>query len=244
MKHLKITHDLFIIALAFTLAACTKSSADDNPNPRPGSGSPEEPTDTEISSIQDLNTTQGYLNSHATEWSNSSLEMNFRSYVRLQSPQLIAINARYPRIKRLANNTYILLYQQGVTAQNVYYARSNNLVSWQAVETPLFAKTNMQQYESTLSDVALFTSADAIVLDNGDILAFASFRLNDGYRLNPLNNGIMMRRSTNNGLNWGAPEVIYRGVTWEPSAVQLSSKEIQVYFTDSSVASEATRPSV
>ena len=69
------------------------------------------------------------------------------------------------------------------------------------------------------------------MLANGDILAFTAFRLKNGYRLNNLNNGIKMRRSKDNGRTWSAPEIIYRGTTWEPSAVQLSSGEIHVYFT-------------
>ena len=79
----------------------------------------------------------------------------------------------------------------------------------------------------------LFSSADAIVLSNGDVLAFAAFRLNKGFRLNNLNNGIMMRRSSDNGRTWSEPQVIYRGTTWEPSALQLSTGEIHVYFTSS-----------
>ncbi|MDR1938728.1 MAG: glycoside hydrolase [Tannerellaceae bacterium] len=89
----------------------------------------------------------------------------------------------------------------------------------------------MKQYNSNVDDRVLYSSADAIVLDNGDILAFASFRLNKGYLLNNLNNGIMMRRSSDHGNTWSDTTVIYRGTTREPSALQLSSKEIHVYFT-------------
>lgn len=142
-----------------------------------------------VTSIHDLNATQGYLNSHASEWQGSSLEMDFRSFMKLEKPLLSAVNARYPRIKKLKDNTFLLIYQQGPSAHDVYYARSRNFITWQNAEEQLFAKTDMKQYESNVDDRVLFTSADAIVLDNGDILAFASFRLNKGYRLNPLNNG-------------------------------------------------------
>ena len=106
-----------------------------------------------------------------------------------------------------------------------------NLTSWTEGSSPLFEKTDMNQYESSVKDRVLFSSADAIVLSNGDILAFASFRLNKGYRLNNLNNGIMMRRSSDNGASWSEPQIIYRGTTWEPSTLQLASGEIHVYFT-------------
>lgn len=228
MKYLK---PIIILALALTWAACTESSADDHPNPKPGSGTDTDPVDTEITSIHDLNTNEGYLNSHSQQWQSSSFEMDYRSFIKLESPLLSAVNARYPRIKKLADGTYLLTYQQGPSAHNVYYARSANLASWQNAEEALFAKTDMNQYESDVADRVLFTSADAIVLDNGDILAFASFRLNKGYRLNNLNNGLMMRRSVDNGRSWSDPEIIYRGTTWEPSALQLSNREVHVYFT-------------
>lgn len=224
---------LLLLALALSTAACSKPSADENPNPKPGTGgSDPAPVDTEITSIHDLNATQGYLNSHAPEWQSSSLEMDFRSFMKLEKPLLSAVNARYPRIKKLKDNTFLLIYQQGPSAHDVYYALSRNFITWQNADEQLFAKTDMKQYESDVDDRVLFTSADAIVLDNGDILAFASFRLNKGYRLNPLNNGIMMRRSADNGKTWSATQIIYRGTTWEPSALQLSSGEVHVYFTD------------
>lgn len=158
--------------------------------------------------------------------------MDFRSFMKLEKPLLSAVNARYPRIKKLKDNTFLLIYQQGPSAHDVYYARSRNFITWQNADEQLFAKTDMKQYESNVDDRVLFTSADAIVLDNGDILAFASFRLNKGYRLNPLNNGIMMRRSSDNGKTWSETQIIYRGTTWEPSALQLSTGEVHVYFTD------------
>jgi len=224
---------LLLLALVLSTAACSKPSADENPNPKPGTGGSDPvPVDTEITSIHDLNATQGYLNSHAPEWQSSSLEMDFRSFMKLEKPLLSAVNARYPRIKKLKDNTFLLIYQQGPSAHDVYYARSRNFITWQNADEQLFAKTDMKQYESDVDDRVLFTSADAIVLDNGDILAFASFRLNKGYRLNPLNNGIMMRRSSDNGKTWSETQIIYRGTTWEPSALQLSTGEVHVYFTD------------
>lgn len=61
--------------------------------------------------------------------------MDFRSYTILRhKTPLAAINARYPRIKRLADGTFLLTYQQGATAHSVYYARSNNFYIWTAPE--------------------------------------------------------------------------------------------------------------
>ncbi len=233
MGTIKFAKHLLFLSLALGLAGCTKAPEHKYLNPKPGSGEDSEPVETDISSIHNLNKAQGYLNSHGTEWQNSSVEMDFRSFKTLESPLLSAVNALYPRIKVLKDGTFLLIYQQGPSAHDVYYARSNNLVTWQNATEQLFAKTDMNQYESSTADRVLFSSPDAIVLANGDVLAFAAFRLNAGYRLNPLNNGIMMRRSTDNGKTWSDTEVIYRGTNWEPSALQLSSGEVHVYFTSS-----------
>lgn len=164
---------LLLLALALSTAACSKPSADENPNPKPGTGGSDPvPVDTEITSIHDLNATQGYLNSHAPEWQSSSLEMDFRSFMKLEKPLLSAVNARYPRIKKLKDNTFLLIYQQGPSAHDVYYALSRNFITWQNADEQLFAKTDMKQYESDVDDRVLFTSADAIVLDNGDHSCF------------------------------------------------------------------------
>ena len=232
MNFSKLTTGLCILALALAPAACTKPSADEHPNPKPGTGEVPEPVETDISSIHDLNTGEGYLNSHSAEWQNSSVEMDYRSYtiLRPQTP-LAAINARYPRIKKLKDGSYMLSYQQGATAHSVYYARSNNFYIWTAGSEGLFPSCPQKQYDGRTDDTALHSSSDAIVLANGDILSFVSFRCKNGYRTDNRNNGIKMRRSTDNGKSWSTPEIIYRGTTWEPSAVQLASGEIHVYFT-------------
>ena len=218
--------------LSAAVVSCSVSSADDNPNPRPGKNQEDEnPVTSDITSIYDLNQDKGYLNSHAASWQSSVLEMDYSSIVTLEQPKITPEYPMYPRIKKLADGSFILIYQQNLSAHDVYYARSNNLKSWTEDGTQLFAKTDMNQYESQVKDRVLFSSADAIVLANGDVLAFASFRLNKGYKLNNLNNGIMMRRSSDNGRTWSEPQVIYRGTTWEPSALQLASGEIHVYFT-------------
>lgn len=186
---------------------------------------------TSISSIYDLNSDHGYLNSHYKEWKSSSLELDYSSSVIFESQ--IATSAMYPRIKKLSDGSFMLMYQQGQVARNIYYTKTKNPSSWIGASYPLFQMMPLNQYGNDVEDKALFSSADAIVLSNGDILAFASFRLNAGYRLNNLNNGIMMRRSSDNGSTWTEPEIIFRGSTWEPSALQLSNGEIQVYFTNS-----------
>ena len=182
MKKLK-THRYLLVTVMGLLVACTSyTSTDEWPNPRPNSNPDPEPVTGEITSIQSLNKSENVaVNSHADEWGNSSLELDYRRLLTLESPALSAVNALYPRIKKLGDGTYLLLYQQGPQAWNVYYALSTN----------------------------------------------------QGYRVDPQSNGIMMRRSSDNGRTWSTAQIIYQGTTWEPYALQLRSGEIQVYFTDS-----------
>ncbi len=233
MKKLK-THRYLLVTVMGLLVACTSyTSTDEWPNPRPNSNPDPEPVTGEITSIQSLNKSENVaVNSHADEWGNSSLELDYRRLLTLESPALSAVNALYPRIKKLGDGTYLLLYQQGPQAWNVYYALSTNLITWQNASSPLFQSESAQQ-TSGASDTRCFSSCDAVVLANKDILAFASFRLNQGYRVDPQSNGIMMRRSSDNGRTWSTAQIIYQGTTWEPYALQLRSGEIQVYFTDS-----------
>ncbi len=227
-----------ITALAAALAvfgSSCGSPADTKVPDTSGSGAEkvEKAVDVDFRSIHLLNQKSGSLNSHKDEWTSSCLEMDKSSHYVLASPQLMAVQAMYPRIKQLSDGSYFLMYQQGQVASNIYYGLSKDLSTWDFVSTPIFARGPWMQYDGTTQDTGMFSSADAIVLSNGDILAFASLRLQDGYRLNTLNNGIVMRRSSDNGKTWGEPELIYRGTNWEPSALELSSGEIHVYFTSS-----------
>ena len=129
MKKLK-THRYLLVTVMGLLVACTSyTSTDEWPNPRPNSNPDPEPVTGEITSIQSLNKSENVaVNSHADEWGNSSLELDYRRLLTLESPALSAVNALYPRIKKLGDGTYLLLYQQGPQAWNVYYALSLSLI--------------------------------------------------------------------------------------------------------------------
>ena len=77
-----------------------------------------DPDKIEITPIEKLNTSAGELNDHAEEWELSQLEPNFRQYVEVGSEKLRIKNAIYPRIKKLADGSYILFYQDGQIGWN------------------------------------------------------------------------------------------------------------------------------
>src|SRR5690554_5253247 len=103
----KLIYGVLVVLLGVSFVSCSESPDYDIDTLRP------KPLDTEITSIHSLNTEKGYLNSHSAEWQNSTLEMDFRSYETLESPLLSAINALYPRLKKLNDDSYLLIYQQG-----------------------------------------------------------------------------------------------------------------------------------
>ena len=63
------------------------------------------------------------------------------------------------------------------------------------------------------SDERSYSNADALVLQNGELMVVASFRAKNHFRKDNAYNGIMMRKSSDNGQTWSDEQVIYRGPT-------------------------------
>lgn len=183
-----------------------------------------------IHSIDELNQIQGNINSHENETGYSLLEMNYLQLVDLRYPLLSTAYAYYPRIKKLSNGEYLLIYQKHSVASNIFYTLSKDLQNWKNCGA-LFSSYETVNGGGEI-DTRCFSTCDAVVLNSGDILAFVSYRDNQGYRYYPDHNGIMMRRSRDNGITWEDEQSIYSGNNWEPYGLQLSSSEIHVYFTD------------
>lgn len=185
-----------------------------------------------ITPIENLNQGQTEINSHAQVISHSSLKMNFRSYIDLGQSALGVSNPNYPRIKKMANGSFIMFYHNNQIGASCNYAISQNLKMWISKGKLL---TNYAIVDgNNEANERRFSTCDALVLTNGDIIAVASYRANVGYKEKPLDAGIVMLRSKDNGISWSTPIEIYRGVNWEPSLLQLPTGEIQCYFTDSS----------
>lgn len=190
------------------------------------------PVDNSFAYFDNLNKGAVKLDSHKDTWQYSFLEKDGRFGMLTLKSDGVSFSTKapkliYPRLKKLADGSYIMTVNQGQIAHNIYYSRSKDLVTWSKASNYLFKKQTFSGY----TDASLFSTSDLIVLQNGDVLAFASFRREASYSEYDSENGIMMRRSTDNGKSWGDYEVIYKGTTWEPSAVQLTSGQIQLFFT-------------
>ena len=211
MRKGRIVCTALALCTAATLCSCTA-----------GSGG------IEITPIDKLNTTAGEINDHADEWAYSQLESNFRRYVEVGNDKLRIKNAIYPRIKKQAEDNYLMFYQDGQIGWNIYYSVSSDLVNW-SLGFKLFNSVKIDV--DGIEDDKCYSTCDAIVLDNGDIMAVASFRSNKNFRKDNRFNGLAMRKSSDGGKTWSEEKVIYTGSNWEPSLLQLPDGEIQVYFT-------------
>jgi hypothetical protein len=208
-------------------SACKKRSI---PGVDPKPESPE-PTVVQITPIEKLNRGTADMNSHADVTSRSSLKMNFRTYVGLGQTALGVAKPNYPRIKKMANGSYIMVYHNNEIGASCDYAISTDLKVWSA-KGKIYKNYAITDSKGGANE-RRFSTCDAVVLSNGDILAVASYRANVGYKERPLDAGLALRRSKDNGNTWSDPIEIYQGVNWEPYLLQLPSGEIHCYFTDS-----------
>lgn len=189
-----------------------------------------------INSIDDLNIGDAVLDSHAGEIQNSSLEYNFREAVYLKSDDIVGegLYAWYPRVKRLAEDRYILFFQNGRWGPDIYYCISSDGKNW---DEPKYI---FKSHDTCLGRyIRGYATLDAILLQNGDLLVGACFQATakDGgakpSRFLMTEKGLVTRVSKDLGETWSEPEIIYHGRSWEPYFLQLPSGEVQMYFTHS-----------
>jgi len=210
---------------------CKDAQQPENPNPPI-----QEPVSMKIHSIYDLNKETDRIDSHEGEEASSALEMDYNSYTvvpsEILSPTSSIVAPVYARIKKTKAGNYLLFYHGSQIGAHVYFSRSSDLKTW-AKGKYLFQMKNNVGSPANPNDSQRYHGADAVVLANGDILVAASYRANNGYTNYPECNGIVIRRSRDDGISWSAEQVIYRGTNWEPYLLQLPSGRIQCYFTDS-----------
>ncbi|WP_069115159.1 sialidase family protein [Jiangella alba] len=156
----------------------------------------------------------------------ASLEFDQRAYVELDAALLHTQKATYPRIKKLPDGRYLLLYQDAQIGWNIFWSLSDDLRSWSDPQK-LFAAHKVMDGQ----DDQAYSTADAVILANGDILAVCSYRASKNFYKIWDVSGLALRRSTDNGATWDDERVIYVGPNWEPYLCQLASGEVQVYFS-------------
>lgn len=227
-------------ALLVCLTSCTKTP---NHSRYPGTGGGEtdkpsgntpKPVQRELNLTEfgKLNAGQSDINSHANDWDKSILSWNCRSYVELGASAVGHSEPTYGRMLKLADGSYILLNQDRAdvngNGESVYWSVSTDMKNWTS-KGKLFAS------EGSNTGDAIWTNGNGIVLKNGDVIVFASYRTRGKYNTyaNRFENGIKYRRSRNNGKTWTAAKTIHRGPNWEAIMLELESGELQCYFSES-----------
>lgn len=212
------------------LVACEPAVVPSQDKPEGGGGDGQDTTRVlNIALVSEMNREEEPLDSHSGEEMHSLLEPMAKFAIKVPSSELATKTPVYSRIKKLSNGNYLLMYQNGQIGSNIYCNLSTDLVGWGRSQYLFLQNTITTKYGS---DTRRYSSADAVVLQNGDILACVSARANKAYSKSPDDNYIAIKRSTDNGETWGDEQFIYNGTTWEPYLLQLPSGKIQCYFTD------------
>ncbi|MGM9786360.1 MAG: sialidase family protein [Candidatus Cryptobacteroides sp.] len=185
--------------------------------------------DVVLKTVKQMAVNEEKLNSHHGEEQFSSLETIYADNIVIPQEHL-GMNGKaiYPRIKRMADGQYIMFCQAGKIASRIYYYTSPDLITW-SNGTLLFEPYKTETPMG--NDIRRFSTADAVVLPDGEILVVCSYRANDAYR-HGVGCGLMLRRSSDNGKTWTKEVSIYEGANWEPYLLYLPDGRIQCYFTD------------
>ena len=229
----------------FTKEAYDKAMnpGDDTPIVIPG----ESTLKTVITPIAELNT-KGEDGDHADDdFNTASVEADFRTKTELtvaKTGQTRYQNAWYPRVKKVRDDLYLLLYHYGELGLHMYYATSRDGVNWNTPQVLYRGQDHMFTYTEPAKngDTSLVgktqnyaaVNPDAVVLQNGEILCVFAERAPSGYRIYADLCGLFLLRgkvTASGGIQWSKPTKIYTGQVWEPGIQQRSDGTVEVYFT-------------
>jgi hypothetical protein len=192
----------------------------------------------DIAKISELNNIAGAINSHAGEKQSATLggtqiailEKNFRESVSVPASEVGTESAFYARVKKTLSGDYFMIYQDHMrlASGNIYYTLSDNLKDWSEPQI-LFEEKKVFGGASTRR----YHTADAIVLQNGDILVAACYQASGTRGAAQDTKGLVVKRSNDGGYTWSEEQVVYYARNWEPAFLQLPSGEVQLYYTSS-----------
>ncbi len=201
---------------------------------------PENP-ETKITPIAELNRGGTDGDHMADDYNTATVEADFRSKLLLNSTTTGSFrydSAFYPRVKKVRDDLYLLLYHFTQTGQHLYYATSRDGKNWNAPEVLYNRGEHKFVYEygdrKGQTDGYYAVNPEAVVLDNGDILCVYSVRPFNGYETYTELSGLdlIRGRATEDGkIEWSAPTRIYTGQNWEASFLKHDDGRIELYFT-------------
>ena len=188
-----------------------------------------------------LNQSEGEINSHSECHSRSSLKMMYETFQRHDASQGYCY-PRYARLRKLSNGTYIQIWQTpsdkdvnsgSSNGKDIYYSLSTDFMNW---SEPMSLFSSKYVYYDILNrDTRHYSNGNGIVLSNGDFLAVAAFRAPEIYNDQSYKNyqGLVIKRSRDNGYSWTQEQIIYYGPCWEPHLMEVAEGVIHCYFAES-----------
>ena len=204
-------------------------------------------SDKKVLTIKDLNKSVETASHVNDDIKATSVEVNYRELVDLNSAKTTYTrydNAFYPRIKQIRDDLFILFFMGGQTGPHLYWTLSSDGINWDAPEVlhnSNNADKNFVYTQGPLEgkkDRLIGCNADAIVLDNGEILCVYYERPSDGYDEYWQSywdlNGIFIVRGRvdeNDKIVWGEHKKIYTGSGWEPYIHRLADGTLQIFWS-------------
>lgn len=188
----------------------------------------------QVTPFEQLNAGNSTINSHKDEWGHSRLVMDYRSHINIGANN---VSPSYPRIRTLADGSYILTWQNrhdsGGNGKHTLYALSKDLRSWEYMGYLWEGKSITNSLGK--ADTKLYTNANTLQLSNGEVMAVAAFRASSSYSRQDcrMDHGLIIKRSKDGGRTWFGEKVIYNGPCWEPHLIELPDGEIQCFFAES-----------
>lgn len=137
----------------------------------------------------------------------------------------------YPRSIRLQDQSVVAVYENHVTGFEMRRSTDDG-ATW-GEPTLLFSIHELTNGQGTTR--VNIANSEIIQLANGDLLVGCNYRPQTA-EITPFS--IAIRRSTDQGVTWSAPQIIYEAQPrfadgcWEPSFLQLPNGDVQVYFAN------------
>lgn len=199
-------------------------------------------------SIKELNTKSEEGSHVQDDFLTASMEVSYRETIELSAATTGYTrfdHAWYPRVKQLREDLYILFFMHGQVGPHLYWSLSHDGVTWD--DPSVLYNANLHKFTHTdgplvgtehENDALFGCNADAVILENGDILCVYYIRPSHGYDENYAPywdmNGIYLTRGVldeNDKVIWSAPKRIYTGPGWEPYIWQRADGVLEVYWS-------------
>ncbi len=195
------------------------------------SGQEYEPVRLTLSKISELNRTEYPLDYMAGQEQYSSLEVNFRESYSLGGKSLNQIAGYYPRVRKLQDGTYLLIFHGYLYGGSVYCMASEDGETW-TKPSYVFQQTRVEvENGSPSTDVKAYMTPDFCQLSDGRILCVTAYRAVENYYRANAYNGLAIKFSEDNGKTWGEEQDVYVGTSWEPVVMEADNGEIYIFWT-------------